>query len=655
MDELGGAQADGTTGHRGPGRPGSPVDAFRLKRALLNGKVWLIGAAIGGLVLGLLVAKLGMVSPYETTAVLRYEGDLDVYGLPPSNDSIAPAADALRRQSVLTAIREEVGFEGGLTQLGAAIDYQVNLLAGTMQITVLGETGEQAAEFAKVVTDVFTTYHKERQARRIEQEIARLIKRIEAADTEANAARRRYNVFREEHGIANLSTEQQSMVQSAAKLRADAELASSEVRALEAQVSSLETQLAATPKTNFVSGGSSPERAAYNRMREELASARATLSNDHPRVQSLEQQVARLKVELSKGGSSGGNGLVSANATYGALQGQLRDTKSRLAALRERQKGLSAMADKAQTRIETFSDIEGEASTLLADVKVNENLVTSLRHTEAGLEDALRDPPSGFVVLDPGAIPEFPIRNKMKMVVFVAIPMLAIGLALVLVLRREFRGFRVGTPAEIAFWGNGPALGATHWPDDPSGLDELVAGLDDFAPDARGTLLFVGGSPNDARLALELAERMNQDWFLAGAAAAPGAAPSVAPEETTPLKTPPPSGPYPIGGNGTQSTALARRPSVPALQPVRLLDRARRLELDAWNGPFEGQALRRAARLADRVVVLVRSGQMSVIQLRDVQQRLGRQAGIGYIVVGLSNEYRTLPDRAGKVTAFWAS
>ena len=125
-----------------------------------------------------------------------------------------------------------------------------------MRITVSGETAQDAADFAGIVTGVFMEYHKQQQSRRIEEEIARGMKRIEAGERKAELARRRYNEFREKHGIADLSTEQQSMFDSAASLRADSELAVPEIRALEAEVSSLETLLASTPKTSVVGGGS---------------------------------------------------------------------------------------------------------------------------------------------------------------------------------------------------------------------------------------------------------------------------------------------------------------------------------------------------------------------------------------------------------------
>jgi hypothetical protein len=72
----------------------------------------------------------------------------------------------------------------------------------------------------------------------------------------------------------------------------------------------------------------------------------------------------------------------------------------------------------------------------------------------------------------------------------------------------------------------------------------------------------------------------------------------------------------------------------------------------AWNGPLSGPVLRRAARLAHRVLVVVSSG-MSVIDLARVQTRLGRDKGIGYVLVNLSDAYVDLQDRVGPVEAFW--
>ncbi len=634
-------------------RPGVVVDPFRLQRAVLRGRRLLVGVGLAGLLVGFVLAKFAMSKWYESTAVLKFEGTPEIQGMPRSGDELGPAADAMQRQAVLRRIAHEVGFEGNLTTLVKFINYQVDLMGGTVRIKVPGDTPDDAAQFARTVINVFIQFHEERQAERVEIEMGRIGKRITAAEAQAEVARRRYNEFRDAHGIANLSTEQESMLESAAKLRADSELAVSEVRALEAQVKSLETQLATTPQTRIVSGNS-PERAAYQQLRQELATARATLSENHPRVQALQQQVDQLRAQLRSGGTgtSGGDGTLATNTTHQAIGEQLRAAKSNLEALRERQRGLVELANKAQQRVEAFSDIEGEASALLSEVKVSESLLGNLRQTETALKDALRNPSSGFIILDPGSMPEYPVRNKMKMVVFVAVPLVSFGLTLLWVLWGEFRGFRVQTPAEIAFWGSGPVLGTTAWPNDRHGLEELVAGLDDYAPDARGSILIVGGSSHETPLTLELADRMNNDWVITGGTPSASSPPVEAVVEPTPIQPAPPSGPYPVA-RSSSSTALARRPSVRPVHALSTRPRAGHVNLEAWDGSFEGQALRRAARLADRIIVLVHSGALSALQLKATQHRLGREQGIGYIVVGLPDELRSLADRAGNVGDFW--
>ena len=72
----------------------------------------------------------------------------------------------------------------------------------------------------------------------------------------------------------------------------------------------------------------------------------------------------------------------------------------------------------------------------------------------------------------------------------------------------------------------------------------------------------------------------------------------------------------------------------------------------AWNGPLTGPVLRRAARLAHRVVVVVSSG-LSVVDLARVKSRLGREKGVGYVFVDVDETYIETHDRVGPVEEFW--
>ena len=77
------------------------------------------------------------------------------------------------------------------------------------------------------------------------------------------------------------------------------------------------------------------------------------------------------------------------------------------------------------------------------------------------------------------------------------------------------------------------------------------------------------------------------------------------------------------------------------------------MDVQAWTGPTTGQALRRAARLADRVLVVVTSGGISAIELANVPRLIEREYAIGYAVVATSDDYLNLIDRVGPVEEFW--
>jgi hypothetical protein len=73
----------------------------------------------------------------------------------------------------------------------------------------------------------------------------------------------------------------------------------------------------------------------------------------------------------------------------------------------------------------------------------------------------------------------------------------------------------------------------------------------------------------------------------------------------------------------------------------------------AWDGPPHGPSLRRAARLADRVLVVIAAGTLSAAEVSQLRSRLGRSSGIGLLLVGLNPEFVKLPDRVGEVERFW--
>lgn len=629
------------------GRGGFPVEPQRLLGTLWERRRVFLFTLIFFVFGAFVYVKLMMGNAWATEVLLQYEGDIAVGDIGrQSRYTLGPAAEALEQRPLLEKVREVSKFQGSIRLLRRSIGYEVDFASSTLRIGVSAGSQMGAVQLAHHVTDVFLGHHTERQARRIEQELRRLQTRLDGAKAEAKEAREAYRAFLNVHGIPQDELEDSSAGASVVELLTQSELIASEVRALEARAATLRALLSTTPKTTALSG-TDPARQAYDALRRELAVARASLSPDHPRVRSLQEQVDKLSRQVGRGG---GSVDIVENDAYLSLSTELRETEWQLASLRERQKGFEAIAANTKKRADAISGVEGEAAALLAAVKVNEDLVARLQATDAALEDALEHPPSGFVVLDPGAIPEYPVENKQKKVVFLTISMLGGLLALFLALRKEFRGFLLRAPSEVAFWGHGPVLASMAAAPDRYCIDDLIASLDDYAPDARGKFLLLGARPNESRLAQELGRRLRSDWFHdVPNEGSPDAGPSA-----EGVSGPPPSGPYPIGGAQPRTSKAPSAATALALRPVQLVRREPSLLIEVWDGPPEGQPLRRAARLADRVILLIASGTVTPKDMLGVKRRLGRDTGIGFVVLGVPEDYEKLPDRIGDVTAFWA-
>jgi hypothetical protein len=73
----------------------------------------------------------------------------------------------------------------------------------------------------------------------------------------------------------------------------------------------------------------------------------------------------------------------------------------------------------------------------------------------------------------------------------------------------------------------------------------------------------------------------------------------------------------------------------------------------AWQGDVDGPALRRAARVVDRVIVLIGSGTMTFGAVAELRTRLGRSSGVALVLLGLNPTLLNLPDQSGEVGRFW--
>lgn len=633
---------------------GNPVDPARVLRRLVRSRWWILGAFVIGVAIGLPVAKFVIKRDYRATAMLRYEGVPEIEGLQQAGTEEADLGSKLQSifvDDVLLEVKERLDMEEPTYVVGALIEAEADP-AQVVRVSASATDPGRAAEFANTVVEVFLEHQVATQRQRIEAAIASLEERMGSSNQTLSAARQSYDTFRERHGIADLSTEQEAAIERAAELRAQRDLKESEIGALEARLEQLRRELRNTPRTTVQSTSvmASAEAEELRRLEAELAQTRANLSDEHPRVQALQQQISTLRERIRTSGMDKQRTThSSSNSRYTSLEASISEAQADLQAARQRLESLTTLAQEAQEKVEQFSSIEGEASGLLAEVRVNEQLLNELQTQKARLEGALTDPAHGFQTMDEASPPEYAEPSKKKYIVAAGFPAAFVFLTLLVLLWRELRGLSIQTTREAAFWGKGPVVGASVWPRVMQAIDDLIADMDDFIPDATGEMLVVGATEEANELAQQFAGRLNSDWYdttLVGSMFDDDGTPSLPPGTFEPADSMRPTTsmvPY-----KPHALAQARAHHIDMQSPMQM-------KVGIWEGDLNGPALRRAARLADRVCVVVKAGDTSALELKKVKTRLGRDKGIGYILVNVDEPYASLPDRVGPVEIFWTS
>jgi hypothetical protein len=677
----------------------------------------------------------------------------------------------------------------------------------------------------QTVLDVFLARQASFNRKRLERLTAENRLALDQAKQRRKEANAAYEAFREKSGKPDLLQEQAELLARAAALRSAADEAAVEVAAQQARIDELEKAQRELPRQIVASATrGTPIDTPLAQARSELAAARASLSDQHPRVQALQERVASLQAQKRGEKNELAEQTVVPNPARAAVDQGLVTARAELAGARERESALRVLVKAIKEETQSLGPEEGEARQMLGEVGLANERVKERTNRAASLRDAALGALTGFRLLSAPMLPEESKRESIHVFVLVMLPILvALIVALVFIIRR-LRSLTVEAPREVAWWGNGPVLGTSVWPRNPDALEPFVDELEDYGKYGAGRTLVVPATEAERDIACSFAMRLAEAPWLAAAildvgerarrdsydptlvTPPPGvhtnsvrgdpAAYSrpkrlssqgfVAPTATPPppIVTPPPAsgakGPVssrppkkktmiglpavqssygtrvstespttatvspaisteptehlggpepfrrkrgaratvrmiiPVTNGGVSVGASTARDSGPEEEAflltrpvpvatdqtpgrvvghtvhvktesthasasnavmraaVRLLGNEdddvtdfRRSEPPgaiavgdvtgvalAWNGPLSGPVLRRAARLAHRVLVVVSSG-MSVIDLARVQTRLGRDKGIGYVLVNLSDAYVDLQDRVGPVEAFW--
>jgi len=807
-----------------PKRPGFPVEPRRLLRVLADHRKSLFNGFLIAAALALL-AFFFVPKTYESSAQLLFEGTpaLERQGSRPSADAFVESAMAPSR---LREVRDRLDWDVSLSELEDQVD--VSLESGSaMYIYGRAGTAEEAQALAQTMLDVFLAGQASFNAHRLKRLTEENRGSLERAKERRQEAAQAYEVFREKSGKPDLIHEQEQLLERAAALRSNSDEAAVEVAAQQARIGELEKAQRELPRQIVASATKgSPVDTPLAQARSELAAARASLSEQHPRVQALKQRVASLQAQRKGQRAEVGEQTLAANPARASVDQQLATARAALAAAKERESALRVLLQAITEEAASLAPEEGEARQIVGALEAANARVDELSARAATLGDAALGPTTGFRVLSAPVLPEESQPSKQHVLVLVMLPILTVLVLALVFIVRQLRSLTVEAPREVAWWGNGPVLGTSVWPRDPEALESFVNELEDHGVYGAGRTLVVPATEAEREIACSFAMRLAEAPWLAAAILDVGdradghvaptplvtpapyaprftpppyarprqlssqAIPAVAPGRV--IQTPPPksplvspapasemdpgyssrpprkktmiglpavqssgatrpssqppttekgspstsspparssSGPEPfrrkrgaratvrmvvpvMSGSASMNTSAARdsedqedaflltRP-VPVVTDqtpsrvgrvvqvstdspnasasnavmraaVRLLGHdedditeLRRSEPPAapgpgevtgvaltWNGPLSGPLLRRAARLAHRVMVVVSSG-MSVVDLARVQTRLGREKGVGYVLVNVQDAYVDLHDRVGPVEEFW--
>ncbi len=625
------------------GRPGAPVDIGRLLHAVMRRwRIIPIAGAVGALC-GLVYAALMIKPAYSARATILWEPPGD--SAEPSDRSFLTQVDSIKLPVNLMEVRKRMKLRSTLDGIKDRVNLLFDSDSHLVVVEVTDGNGKHAADLANTTIDVFLEYQKRAGRTRGEEHLQNLEADIEVAQAQLKNARDAYDAFRKQMGVSDFGLETKLAIQKAAELRQQADLSVAAALSEEARQRKLTEEVAhQAPTTMGGTSLSNPDLMALSQLKSQLAGLRAHLAPDHPQVQQLEAQVQALEQRIKSGGSTVVQGAQSVmpNAQYLSLQAGISNSKITKEAEMERQETYKRFAQEAEKRLQQLSEAEGQAQQLLSKITLLETRTTELEVQRVRVRDQVRNASADFRVVTPATIPEKPNPSQRRSIA-IKFPVTALALALMGILGLELKGFKVHTAREAGFWANAPVIASSTWPREQNTLSVLVDELSDVVSSMRGTTLVVGARVNEVPMAREVAYWLSHLSGFAERGIVGADEPVVGPPAAVAGQSPPTVEVAAGVGATSSGVALVRRSGTSAARAVA----------QVWDGAPTGPSLRRAARLADRVLVVMAAGTLSVTDVAQLRSRLGRKGGIGLLLVGLNPEFVKLPDRVGEVDAFW--
>lgn len=626
----------------GGGRPGTPVDPGRMLHEML--RYWRVVPIAGAfaLVVGVLVSSRFASATYSSSVALLWEDKAN-------RQRLVTLVDSVKLNSNLVEVRKRLKLKTGIEKLRKRINVMFDRDSFLVVVGAEAGNADGASALATTVVDVFREHQKKVALAQREERLQVVEADLQIAQVSLSNARVALGAFKKQLDVVDFATERQIALQQALNMKEQAEMARRKADAEVKRGRKLAAEAKRAPKTR--SGGQTfvnQDAVAMAQKKAELAQAAARLAPDHPAILSLKAQIATLKSRAkSKANVVGGGVNVTANMQYEELKQGVVQAEIDREMFLQQHKSFLELEQKARARLQDLEKAEGQATELASRVEMVGGQVLALQKQRLVARDAVRSVGSSFRIVTPATRPEKPDQTKGNKTA-IKFSVVAVVLTVLGLLGYALRGLKVYTAREAGYWANAPVVASSTWPRDSAMLSTLVDELSDHAPVAYGSTLVVGARPNEVSIAREVAYWLGnvtgwpQKALIGDIQREDGStgAKSDADEAD--------SGPQQDASSEAGATALVRTAGQRDSQTVEVMS------AQAWDGPTDGPVLRRAARLADRVLVVAASGSLSAIQLWQLKTRLGREEGVGLLLVGLDPAFVKLPDRVGGVDEFWS-
>jgi len=366
------------------------VDVGRWWQALVRRRL-LFAAIFGGFVLFVAILTLAQPKTYTTsTKLIAGSSNADGSTQPAGAGSDLPALNALNgTNGVQTAETYAELIQEPAVAQQVARDLKIddpNALAGGVSVKPVTDTTiltifatwrnpTLSAQIANDFARVFVAHERALVAQQADAALAFLQDQLPQAEQNMRSAQEALSEYQAQVGIADLPTQTQNDIASAAALDAKAQAVELDGRQAAAQLQADQTQLARTPATivtsqnqaaNPVSGQLDTQIAT---LKSQLSAARQQYTDDYPTVVSLKAQLTQaeraVKTEprqVIAGVQTGPNPVYQALTQQAAtLEGQIASAQSQATAVAGQRRSMQPRLDRLPEETRRIGELQRSA------------------------------------------------------------------------------------------------------------------------------------------------------------------------------------------------------------------------------------------------------------------------------------------------------